>query len=179
MSEEGVKVGRPLGSTGVPEVREVVQEWKPIHDQVVMLHLARYSHKEIAEVVGFTPEYVGQLLRTPQATQLIEDARQRFKESMVVDIETEMLELAKKSLKNLRKTIEKDIPVHHPAKRHQDNIGIKMLQSLGYGTGSGPAKADKGTASEETLQRLTRALEKSNEGRGIVIDAEIIEDPAA
>ena len=163
--------GRPLGTTGPRPERTAVVTWKPIHDQVVMLYLAGYGNIEIGTALGLTPEHVGQLILDPRARALIQKGRNSIVNGVMQEIDTKLVGLARKSLDNLERTVNAVIPVRHPAKRHQDKVGVDLLKMIGYGSESGSARGqDSGSQmSPEAIDRLSRALERSEKVRQIIV----------
>lgn len=161
-------VGRPIGSTGPRKSREVVQVLKPKHDRFIMLHIAGYSNIEISTITGDTPEYVGQVLLDPKSQDLIQEARTRVRGNLMDSIEDKLVVLAHKSVDNLAKTVNAEIPVRHPMKRHQDKVGLDLLTKLGYGLKSND-EIRRNTISQESIDRLAKALEGADRVGGIEI----------
>lgn len=164
---EGGRRGRPIGTTGERPEKQAVVTWKPIHEQVVMLHLAGYINTEIAEITGYTPTRVAALLLDPRARELIEEGRKAVVEKLLDNIDGRLVQLATRSLDNLEKTVNADIAVKHRAKVHQDKVGMKLLEMIGYGGSnnrqgvSGGGDPTGNALPVEVAERLTRALERS------------------
>jgi hypothetical protein len=165
--------GRPIGSTGPREPEEAVQVFKPHHEVMVLLHVAGKKNYEIAEIVGCDKQTVSNILGDPKAIALIAEARGQLKAGFLSNIGMRVMVLANRSLDNLEKTVNANIPVRHPSKRHQDKVGLELLKMIGYGETTGGDAASN--ISRAVAERLTIALEKANQVREIVVSEHIQE----
>lgn len=69
-------MGRPQGSLNKEaSLRYVPKRWTPKHDMVVSLHIIGKYNKDIAEIVGFHEIHIGNILDSPQAKAIIDNAR--------------------------------------------------------------------------------------------------------
>lgn len=166
------KKGRPKGATGPAKAKERVQKFTPRRDQVVLLHLSGMSHGDIAKLTRYTPQRVYELLTDPIAVKLIEEGRAKIISGMLQNIDGRLVQLANRSLDNIQKTVDAKISALHPAKRHQDKLGIDLLRMIGYGESR--ANTDQGgSLTNEMADRLSRALERSDRVQGIDVTKEV------
>jgi hypothetical protein len=149
-----------------------IQHWSFSHEEIVYLHLLKRSNLEIAEMTGYTPARISQILLDPQAKALIESAKQGFREKMFNEIGDRIAMLANLSLDNIEATVNAPFVPGTRAKEHQDKLGLELLSIIGYGKKSGtganvtPNKSeDEPRFTKEGEDRLIRAIERSDEAR--------------
>lgn len=157
-----------------------IQNWKPRHDIVVALHCSGDTNIEIAEKTGYTEVRVSQILNDPQARERIRRFQKRIEQKMHEDIGGSVLKLAQKSLRNISKTVDADIPVSAvSAKKHQDKVGLELLGIVGYTKNSEGKRGDARPALDRDIQeRLVSAVEKSEEAkrlREVTDEVEVVE----
>lgn len=159
---------------GVP----AIQNWKPLHDQVVQLHIAGVQNQVIAEIFGLTQERISQILHDPIGRQLIRLGQQRLRETIGRSIEDRLLILADRSIDNLRLTVEQDgVDVTSSFKRHQDSVGFKILEMAGYGKKDEHDRKGDATPTKEQMGKMLDLLDRREQARELV-DAEFTIEPA-
>lgn len=140
-----------------------IKFFKTHHDRIVLMHLQHMKNYEIAEELGITPQRVHQVLKDPAAQRQIAEFRRRLREVVHEDIEGRMLKLGPSALENIAQTIDAEIPAHHRAKKHQDDVSLKLLDRLGYTPRSDRATDGEGglRMDRDLQERLVGALESS------------------
>jgi len=160
--------------------QQVVEGWKPAHDQMVALHLAGYQTNRIAQVMEYSREHVGVILGDPRALKMIIEFRRRIREKTLGDIEDTIVDLAEISLKKIGDTVEAEFDAGSKGKEHQDKMGFKLLACLGYnGQNRKQEESRKLQMSSEMEGRLVAALEKTAEVDELIanaVEVEVIEE---
>jgi len=170
--------GRPRGVKNGQGVTPTLLEPKPIHDYVLLLHLAGRTNKEVAEVLGITPQTVTNVLRSEWAQEKIVHLRGTVQSGLLGQIDSQLLELATKSIGNIRTTVNANISPLHPMKRHQDKVGLQLLEGVGFLKGAKGDKENEGggrvTFGEEASTRIAKALERAArvQERGLSSDSD-------
>lgn len=151
-----------------PEKELVVENWKPAHDRVLLLYIAGYQIKDVAEVTGYCREHVGELLKDPRAQKRIDRMRERMYDQLEDDISMKLEMLGAEAVDNIRRTLVADHKPGTKAKKHQDKMSFDLLDRIGHGKSNGSSEGG-GTGSvelsEEDAGRLVEALEKSKKAR--------------
>jgi len=159
--------------------KQIVEAWKPVHDEMLAMHLAAYSNVRIAQVTGYSPEHVSVMLNDPRAEKAIFALRKRLRKKAIGDIEDRMVDLAERSLQNIAETVEHrydENAVASKGKMHQDDVGFKLLACLGYnGKGAKETEPRRLTLSADQGERLVTALEKSAAVDRLIEEAEEVE----
>lgn len=156
--------------------KEIVEYWKPKHDQVVSLHLAGYSNIRIGQIIDYTPEYVSAILCDPRALAAVMEFQRRIRDRSIEDIENYIVELAEKSIRNIAVTVEHEFDPGSKGKEHQDAVGFKLLACLGYdGQRRGEQRVQPIQMSREMEERLVNAMEKTREVDMLIAEAEEVE----
>jgi predicted transcriptional regulator len=132
------------------------------HDKIIIMHLQGMKNYEIADELGLTPTRVYQVLKDPAAQMQIQAFRREMRKSAHTDIEGRMTELGIAAIENIAQTIEVEIAPGHRAKKHQDDVSLKLLDRLGYTPRTDRAIEDTGIRMDRDLQeRLVGALEET------------------
>lgn len=154
--------GRPKGMENGEGKTPSLADPKPIHDYMLLLHMAGRTNVEVAETLGVTPTRVSQVLRSDWAKKRIEHLQQNVQQNLMGSIDAQLTSLAHRSLENIRKTVEAPISVLHPMKKHQDKIGMELLQGVGFLRGADRDDNGKLTFGEDAAARLSKAIERAN-----------------
>jgi len=143
-----------------------IKNWKPKHENVVILHLNGWDNKAIAQYMKCSEVRVSQILNDPQAQAIIRSTMERVKENLGDDISDRLLKLTEKSVERIEETMQaKFVPGTDP-KKHQDNVALKLLSGKGFLSGeSEEAEKKDREIPISLLERFTDALEKSNEAK--------------
>lgn len=154
-----------------------LQNWKPIHDKIVALALAGYSNNSIAAIVGYSHVRVCQILKDPRAEAAIKALQSRMFDKFHERIEGKLLMLGERAVENIGVTINAEIAPATKAKRHQDNVSFKLLDTLGYGSKQDLNRGNDGgiQLTPEASDRIATAIEKANEAQRIIEQAEEVE----
>lgn len=157
----------------MPDYIPDIVRFKPVHAQMCLMHIGGMQNQEIAEVLGYSPVRISQVLNDPKSQAFIEKKQKALQKRTVISMADKLSHLAEKSLDNLKQTVDTPVKVGSRAKSHQDHVAFKLLDRVGYGPQStvkhdGPAL----TLSAEGEQRLLQALEKADRAREIYDDAE-------
>ena len=145
-----------------------IVQWKPIHDKMIVLHLADYSIDSIAKTLNRSRNTVANVLHDPRAQKVIEVARKRTYGNIMESVGDKMAVLAPKALSNIAETIETPVrdsegavAIGTKAKVHQDNVSFDLLGRLGFGRT--PQKEEVGVLrlSPETEKKLVEGVERA------------------
>lgn len=156
------------GQALTPDRELTVENWKPKHDRVLQLHLAGYQITTIADITGYSREWVSDLINDPRAQQRIEKMRERLYDQLEEDLAIKMKFLGPKAVENIRETLEGDHDPGSKAKKHQDKMSFELLDRIGHGKSSSDDERKGGggvVLSGEDSERLVEAIEKSNKAR--------------
>lgn len=163
---------------------KLVQTWKPIHEQVVIMYVSGCSYAEISEATGFSETWIGTILKSEIGRERREELARRVSERIVESVEDRMVNLARKAMHNIEATINADVPLAAlKVKKHQDSVSIKLLESIGAfgkngslgGTGSRQPLMSK--AGEERLLEAMKEADKARAQGSDIVDVEYeIED---
>jgi predicted transcriptional regulator len=148
-----------------------IKYWKPVHDQIIGLYLSGWEQKAIAEYLDMTQATVSRVISDPKGQAIIEGTQKKLREKMRHNIEDAILELSEKSVRNIAKTVNEDVPVMSKQKVHQDNVGFRLLAILGYdkasSAGAQASSSNQPLLSEEQGERLITAIQKADEAKEV------------
>ena len=165
--------------------------WKPRHENIVVLHLNGWSNIAIADYMGITPVRVHQVLQDPQAQAVIRATMSRVRENLSAETADRLLELTEKAVERIAETLDMTFVPGTDPKKHQDNVSLQLLKGKGFLSDD---RGEDGKVKERIpvslLERFTEALEATNKAKmlngvpedagsdGEIIDAdvEIVED---
>ena len=80
-------------------------QWKPIHDQMIALHIAGYNIDAIAKPLNRARNTVAGVIHDPRAQTAIEFSRTRTFSTIMTAVDDRMVVLGVKALDNLAETI--------------------------------------------------------------------------
>lgn len=86
----------------------VPKKWKADYDRVVAYHVMGKSNTEIAQIIGFTPVHISNILHFPRALELKEKLESKLREKMETTIPQDLEYIAKKTTERLRKVLDND-----------------------------------------------------------------------
>lgn len=143
-----------------------IQNWKPMYDRVVALHLAGYKNVNIAAITGYAEAHVSKILNDPRSQKAIKKLQKRLRENFHQRIEDQMLDLGEEAIRNIAETLEADIQAGTKPKKHQDKMSFDLLDRLGHGKKQAESESGSGVKlSDESVDRLANALNKSDEAK--------------
>ena len=149
-------------STPANVAEPFVKTWKPIHTKAVVLHFGGMSNKAIAKECERGEVWTYKILQSPQAQSILDRLLTRQLEDADLGIGDEMLLLAKRSIKNLEKTVLADIKPDAAGKKHQDAVGFELLDRVGHGKNGREGQGEGGfSLSAAGEKRLAEAIEKA------------------
>jgi len=157
-----------------------LKNWKPRHENVVMLHLGGWNNIAIANYTRMTPERIYQILQTPQAQALIASQMDRIRERFGSDVSDKLLKLTEISVNRVSETLEQDFIPGTDAKKHQDKVALEIMKGKGFLNGADPSAVNhEQKVSVSLLEKFTNALERANEAKSLHTgdnDSEAIEE---
>jgi hypothetical protein len=166
-----------------------IAEWRPIHDQIVALHLAGYGPKQIAEITGRSRGSIREILDDPRAQKVMETVRKHAFGRLAGVIEDRMVGLGVKAIENIADTIDCDlrdaegkIPVGSKSKKHQDAVSFELLKRIGYGGSNGDEEKERRPLmSKDTERRLVEGIERATQAQiqydaAEQVEVEVIDD---
>ena len=161
---------------------------KPIHDQMVILHIGGYSVDAIAKALGRGRTNVANVLHDPRAEKAIEFARKRTFSAIMTAVDDKMVVLGARAIDNIAETIttpvrdsEGKVAVGTKAKVHQDNISFELLSRIGFGRGGQQEESGGLRLSPETEKKLVEGIKLATKAeieynRGEEVDFEVVEE---
>ena len=145
-----------------------LMQWKPIHDQMIALHIAGYSLDKIAQTLGRARNNVANVIHDPRAQKAIEFARKRTFSTIMTAVDDQMVVLGVKAIDNIAETINTPVrdsegapAIGTRAKVHQDNISFELLSRIGFGKGAQQEEAGGLRLSPETEKKLVAGIERA------------------
>lgn len=145
---------------------------KPVHERMVLLRFMGKGNDEIQKILAqsgieYTTQQICNVLNDPQSAEILAELKLRLRNNLLGEVESDLIEAARLGAKRIRETMEIEVPNRTNSVafvRHQDNLGAKLLERLGYFGDEEEAEGkSRGVAVPvETSERLTRALELSD-----------------
>lgn len=178
----GAKVSRGLIAPG----RQTNQPGKALRkEQIIMFVLAnpQMSYDEIGEVFGMSKANVSAIMKSDDAKEIIQIARNRLREKLLEGVEGQLDLAAQAAVKVLKRTLDADISPVHKAKANQDRTAVAVLRGRGILKTEATTPNSGYQLSPEQMGRLERALNKADQAAQIdpfegqtVIEAEVVDD---
>ena len=161
--------GRPKGpASGGSRALAPIKNWKPWHEEVVGLHIMRWSNEAIAEKIGKTKQHVSNVLTDPKAQAVIRATAARFRVQLADDIDEKLLDLSVHAVERIKETIEfPDFPPGTDAKKHQDSISMSLLKGTGFLGTQVTESAPIQPLDNGLIKAFTDALAKSTEAASL------------
>lgn len=157
------------------------KNWSAEYELVVMMHLAGRKGVEIAELTGYTPQHVYNILGTPQAIA-IEKAVIAKRRKDLISITDEIDTIQKLTVRRLRKSLEND-DVFSKTPLGFISKGIEIMKGTGeYIKNSTNTEVRNNTfiLPPSVADRFLDGLEKSDKAKLLlsenIEDAVIVED---
>lgn len=139
---------------------ETVKNFKPIHDNILIMHLCGYQNKTIAEELDLHKNHVSDIINDPKAQKRIDHMRGRMYDRLEDDVVGKLKLLGPEAVNNIEQTLKAHHDPGSRSKKHQDKMSFKVLDKLeemDSGGGAGP------TLQSEDAERLSEGLEKAAE----------------
>ncbi len=163
-----------------PMVAPLVQ-WRPIHDQIITLHIAGYGPDAIVETLGKCRSTVIKTIKDPRGQRIFEIARKRAFSKVMENVEDRMAVLGVRAVDNIAQTINEQVidsegkpAIGTKAKIHQDNISFELLSRIGFGRSQTQAEGGVLKFSPETEKKLVDGLKKARKAEIEFKEAEIV-----
>jgi hypothetical protein len=137
-------------------------KWHPVYERVVALAAAGLKNTEIAEAMGYTPQHVSNILRTPEANRISNNMRERSQKTMADDLQL----ITEAAIKNVKHVIVDN------AETYQLEAPFKLLdRSITFLKGIGKLQNDGGNTNiqnnlilpESYRKQLTEGIDKLKE----------------
>ena len=142
-------------------------QWKPIHDQMIALHIAGYNIDAIAKALNRARNTVAGVIHDPRAQKAIEFSRKRTFSTIMTAVDDQMVVLGVKAIDNIAETINTPVrdsegapAIGTRAKIHQDNTSFELLSRIGFGKGAQQEEAGGLRLSPETEKKLVAGIER-------------------
>jgi hypothetical protein len=147
----------------------VPKKWKADYDRVVGYHVVGKENKEIAVILGFTPEHVSTILNTPQAQELKAKLEASLREKMLTNIPETLEYVARKTADLMKKVVDND-QLFEKSPFAVIGMGMDVMKGLnhlkGGGNGAGPINVERAIiVSGESAAGLVAGFDKANEAR--------------
>lgn len=177
----GTNVERPYNDVG-GDYLTPIKNWKPRHENIVILHLNGWSNIAIAEYIGLTKERVSQIINDPTARKIIDATMKRVRENLADNIEDNLTRLSSLSVERIEETLGTKFPPGTDPKKHQDNVALKLMKGRGLLPGELEKEREGAKIPVSLLERFMDAFEGANEAKRLhsgeteVVAEEEIED---
>lgn len=149
----------------------VPKKWKADYDRVVGYHVVGKENKEIAVMLGFTPEHVSTILNTPQAQELKKKMEASLREKMLTNIPETLDYVARKGAERLKQIVDNDDLFEKSpfavVDRAMDVMkGLNHLKGGGNGSQGGGINVERAIiVSGESAAGLVAGFGKADEAR--------------
>lgn len=148
----------------------VPKKWKADYDRVVGYHVVGKENKEIAVMLGFTPEHVSTILNTPQAQELKKRLEASLREKMLTNIPDALEYVARKTADLMKKVVD-DEKLFEKSPFAVIGMGMDVMKGLNHLKGGGNGAG--GTINVEravivsgaAADGLVAGFDKANEAR--------------
>lgn len=168
---------RPLGSKNkdysimIPAWKPIT--WKPVYETMVALSVAGQSNVQIAETLDYTPQQIGNILRSKEAIAVKQKFISTVRQNTEVDIPTRLLQLRDKAIENIAYLIEdKSGEYREAAPFKHAEMSQSFLKGIGVlNDGSSKINVNNNTTnqtlniSDAKADELMKVLAESNEIR--------------
>ena len=159
-----------------------LKRWKPVYDEVILLHVAGYKNIEIADLVNLTPVRVSQIITSPKAQKAVGQLQTRQFKRIRQNIESKLELLGEEAIENIGQTVQADFDPGSSEKKHQDDVSFDVLALLGYtkkketgdrgGIRLSPEASDRIASAIEESDQVKRMWEAAEDGEAEVIEEE-------
>lgn len=147
------------------------KKWKADYDRVVGYHVVGKENKEIAVILGFTPEHVSTILNLPAAQELKKKMEAALREKMLTNIPDTLDYIARKTTERLKQVVDNDALFEKSPfaviDRGMDVLkGLNHLKGGGNGSGSGSINVERAIiVSGASAEGLVAGFGKADEAR--------------
>lgn len=143
-----------------------VKKWTLRNEQIIIMRMAGATQEEIGKAFGISRKAVERIEKHPQAAIVEEEMRAALRERLLDDIESQLDQATRDSMKAIMVTVGAEMSAFHPAKSNQDRVALKVLEGRGY---LGKEKNDEGsvTLSSEQFSVLIEQMKKSDAAQQI------------
>ena len=139
------------------------------NDQIVLMSLLpgedgkAMTHEAIAKKFGMTRSNISTILKSDEAKEMMEAARERVRENLLDDVKGSLTLLQKLAVKRIKVTLDADINAIHKAKPNQDRAAFRLLEGQGILKKESEDGQEGGLrVSPDQMAKLLGALEKSD-----------------
>lgn len=84
------------------------KQWHPVYEEVVLLDALGYKNKVIAEMKGFTPEHVSNILNTPQAKVIKQIVIKRMEQKREETIDQRLENVTNRAMARIEEAMNND-----------------------------------------------------------------------
>lgn len=129
------------------------------------MYLAQYDYKQIAEITGYTKEYVNQIVASAKGQSLVEEFQDQVRAKLFDKLQDRFESIAELALDAIEKTLKADIAPVHKMKPNQDRVALKVLTEMGLLAGKKDEGDEGGPGlhlSPEGEKALIAAIEQSD-----------------
>lgn len=162
--------GRPKGSKNNPiRFRNwQLKKWTVDHEMILLMHVSGKTNKAIAESLDKTEAHVGNVLACKIGQEKLGEIKNRLRDGVVGNIEQKLAAIMEKSVDRVYEFIHNDkqallTPV---AMVDRSMKAMEMIDARLRSNGSG-SNNTLVLATEETLGKLTEAMNMANRAREI------------
>lgn len=152
-----------------------IAKWSVEHEEIVALHIGRWSNEDIAKKMGKTPVRISQILSDPKARELINAAGLRIRTLMMENLEEGLAVLAVKGMARIAETLNIEFVPGTDAKKHQDRLALDLIKLV---KGDENQVGDAPPLDADMSKRLIEALEDATAADRLIEEAqfEIVEE---
>ena len=84
------------------------KQWHPVYEEVVLLDSLGYKNTSIAEMKGFTPQHISNILNTPQAKIIKQLILKRMEQKRDETVEQRLEKITNRAMSRIEETINND-----------------------------------------------------------------------
>jgi hypothetical protein len=137
-----------------------IAKWTVEHEQIVALHIGRWSNEKIAKHFDKSSARISQILSDPQALGIIKEVSLRIRARMIEALEEGLADLAIKGMHQIAKTINfDDFVLGSDAKKHQDRLSLDLIKLV---QGENSSTENVPPLDTALSKKLIAAIEESN-----------------
>lgn len=158
------------------------KKWEAMHEQIVLLSTLGRSNVQIAQMFGYTPQHICNILNTPEASLIRRRVLENLRESVKSSMDQKMDDLADQSVHRLTELMYDD-DLYSKSPFQVVDRGLAILRGVGKmksgdAPGTGPIK-NAIIMSSEDAKMLKEGAERAIEARKLNAPKEIEVEPAA
>lgn len=153
------------GGNGPRFTRWLPKKWHPTYTEIVLLHCAGWSNKDLAARYGYTEVHISSIVCTPQAALLRRKVIESLQDKVMQSMPEKLEQVAAKTVDRLHQVINDD-DIFERSPFSVIDRGMKVLSGLGYLKDSPAVNINKAVIlTEQHSKDLIEGLRKAEEAK--------------